>query len=130
MKKAIITAALTGAIHTPSMSSYLPITARQLIDEILAVHEAGGTVVHLHVRDQETGVPNADQDIFREIAAEVKKHCDIILCTTTGGKLGETVEKRVAVASSLEPELASLNAGSLNFALFHIVDKIKAWKFE
>jgi uncharacterized protein (DUF849 family) len=130
MKKAIITAALTGSIHTPSMSPYLPITARQLIDEILAVHEAGGAVAHLHVRDQQTGVPNADQDIYREIATEVKKHCDIILCTTTGGRLGEPVEKRVAVASSLKPELASLNAGSLNFALFHVVDKVKEWKFD
>ena len=130
MKKAIITAALTGSIHTPSMSDYLPVTARQLIDEILAVHAAGGTAVHLHVRDQKTGLPNADQDIYREIATEVKKNCDIILCTTTGGKLGEPVEKRVAVASSLKPELATLNAGSLNFALFHIVDKIKEWKFD
>jgi uncharacterized protein (DUF849 family) len=130
MKKAIITAALTGSIHTPSMSPYLPVTARQLIDEILAVHEAGGAVAHLHVRDQETGIPNADQDIFRAIATEVKKQCDIILCTTTGGRLGESVEKRVAVASSLRPELATLNAGSLNFALFHIVDKIKEWKYD
>lgn len=130
MKKAIITAALTGSIHTPSMSPYLPITARQLIDEILAVHEAGGAVAHLHVRDQESGIPDADQDIYKEIATEAKKHCDIILCTTTGGRLGEPVEKRVAVASSLEPELASLNAGSLNFALFHVVDKIKEWKFD
>ena len=130
MKKAIITAALTGSIHTPSMSPHLPITARQLIDEILAVHEAGGAVAHLHVRDQETGIPNADQDIYREIATEIKKHCDIILCTTTGGRLGEPVEKRVAVASSLRPELASLNAGSLNFALFHVVDKVKEWKFD
>ena len=130
MKKAIITAALTGSIHTPSMSPYLPVTAAQLIDEVLAVHEAGGAVAHLHVRDQETGIPNADQDIFREIATEVKKQCDIILCTTTGGRLGESVEKRVAVASSLRPELATLNAGSLNFALFHIVDKIKEWKYD
>ena len=130
MKKAIITAALTGSIHTPSMSPYLPVTARQLIDEILAVHAAGGTVCHLHVRDQESGLPNADQDIYREIASEVKKHCDIILCTTTGGRLGAPVEERVAVATSLRPELATLNAGSLNFALFHIVDKITDWKFD
>ena len=68
MKKAIITAALTGSIHTPSMSPHLPVTARQLIDEVLAVHAAGGAVAHLHVRDQETGIPNADQDIYREIA--------------------------------------------------------------
>jgi uncharacterized protein (DUF849 family) len=129
-KKAIITAALTGAIHTPTMSRYLPVTPQQLIDEILAVHEAGGAVAHLHVRDPKNGYPTADQDVFREIATEVKKHCDIILCTTTGGRLGEPVEKRVQVVSTLKPELASLNAGSLNFALFHIVDRYKDWKYE
>ena len=87
MRKAIITAALTGSIHTPSMSPYLPVTASQLIDEILAVHDAGGAIAHLHVREQSTGIPNADQDIYMEIATTVKKHSDIILCTTTGGKL-------------------------------------------
>lgn len=130
MKKAIITAALTGSIHTPSMSPHLPVTAGQLIDEILAVHEAGGAVAHLHVRDEKTGMPNADQDTYRKIAQTVKKHCDIILCTTTGGKLGEPVEKRGAVVTTLKPELASLNAGSLNFALFHIADKIDTYQYE
>lgn len=130
MSKRIFTAALTGAIHTPSMSPYLPITPKQLIDEAIAVYEAGGAVAHLHVRDPETGLPNADQDIFREIATEVKKHCDIILCTTTGGRLGEPAENRVSVVSSLKPELATLNAGSLNFALFHIADKFKDWKYD
>ena len=128
--RVVITAALTGAIHTPAMSPYLPVTPRQLIDEILAVHEAGAAVAHLHVRDPETGMPNADQELFMEIASETKKHCDIILCTTTGGRLGEPVEKRVKVVSTLKPELASLNAGSLNFALFHVIDKFKEWKFE
>ena len=128
--KAIITAALTGAIHTPTMSPYLPITPQQLIDEILAVHEAGGAVAHLHVRDPQNGIPTADQDVFRQIATEVKKNCDIILCTTTGGKFGEPVEKRGKVVSTLKPELASLNAGSLNFALFHVVSKFKDWKYE
>ena len=130
MSKRIFTAALTGAIHTPSMSPYLPITPKQLIDEAIAVYEAGGAVAHLHVRDPETGLPNADQDIFREIAAEVKKHCDIILCTTTGGRLGEPVENRVRVVSSLKPELATLNAGSLNFALFHVANKFEEWKYD
>jgi uncharacterized protein (DUF849 family) len=130
MRKAVFTAALTGSIHTPSMSPYLPITASQLIDEILAVHDAGGAVAHLHVRDQETGLPNADQDTYLEVATAVNKHCDIILCTTTGGRLGEPVEKRVRVARTLKPELASLNAGSLNFALFQIADKIEDYKFE
>ena len=130
MKKAIFTAAITGSIHTPSMSPHLPITARQLIDEILAVHAAGGAVAHLHTRDQQTGLPNADQDVYREVASEVKKHCDIILCTTTGGRLGDSVENRVRVATTLKPELSSLNAGSLNFALFQIADKIKDYQFD
>ena len=128
--KVVITAALTGAIHTPGMSPYLPVTARELIDEAIAVHEAGGAVAHLHVRDQETGMPNADQETFMEIAAEVKKQCDIVLCPTTGGRLGEPVEKRVKVVTTLKPELASLNAGSLNFALFHVIDKFEEWKYD
>jgi len=130
MRKAIITAALTGSIHTPTMSPHLPITASQLIDEILAVHDAGGAIAHLHVRDEATGLPNADQDTYRKILTEIKKRSDIIVNTTTGGRLGEPVEKRVRVVSNLKPELASLNAGSLNFALFHIGGKTKDWKFE
>jgi len=128
--KVVITAALTGAIHTPAMSPYLPVTPSQLIDEIIAVYKAGAAVAHLHVRDPETGIPTADQDTFMEIATQVKKQCDIILCTTTGGRLGEPVEKRVQVVSTLKPELSSLNAGSLNFALFHVIGKVKEWKYE
>ena len=130
MSKRIVTAALTGAIHTPSMSPYLPITPEQLIEEAVRVHEAGAAVAHLHVRDPETGQPNADQELFRKIAEEVKRQCDIILCFTTGGKLGESVENRVRVASTLRPELTSLNAGSLNFALFHIAGNIRDWKYD
>ena len=129
-EKAIITAAITGAIHTPTMSPYLPITADQIIEDILSVHDAGGAVAHVHVRDESTGVPNADQEMFQKIVREVRKHNDIIICTTTGGKLGDSVENRVKVVSSLKPELASLNAGSLNFALFHIVGKREKWKFD
>ncbi len=128
--KVVVTAAITGAIHTPTMSPHLPVSPQQLIDEILATHEAGGAVAHLHVRDPKTGMPSADQELFMEIATEVRKHCDIILCTTTGGGLGQTVEQRVNVVSTLKPELASLNAGSLNFALFHIVDNYKEWSHE
>lgn len=129
MGKVIITAAITGSIHTPSMSPYLPITPEQIAEEAIKVFEAGGAVAHIHVRDRETGLPNADQDAYREIAAKVKKRCDLILGFTTGGRLGEPVEKRLKVVSTLKPELSSLNAGSLNFALFHVADKIKTWKF-
>ncbi len=130
MSKRIITAALTGAIHTPSMSQYLPVTPEQLIEEAVRVHEAGAAVAHLHVRDPETGLPNADQAIYRKIAEEVKRRCDIVLCFTTGGKLGESAENRVRVASNLRPELTSLNAGSLNFALFHITGNVTEWKYD
>lgn len=130
MNKRIVTAALTGAIHTPSMSPYLPITPKQLIDEAVRVFEAGGAIAHIHVRDPKTGMPNADQAIYREIAEEVRSRCNIILCFTTGGKLGEPVENRVRVASSLKPELTSLNAGSLNFALFHIKNQVEQYKYD
>jgi uncharacterized protein (DUF849 family) len=130
MNKRIFTAALTGAIHTPSMSPYLPVTPQQLIEEAVRVHEAGGAVAHIHVRDPKTGLPNADQAIYREIAEKVRRRCNIILCFTTGGKLGEPVENRVRVASNLKPELTSLNAGSLNFALFHIAGQVSEWKHD
>jgi len=129
MTKRIITAAITGAIHTPSMSPYLPVTPGQIAEEAIRVYEAGGAVAHIHVRDPKTGYPTADQDAYREIAVRVKKKCDIVLCFTTGGRLTEPLERRVKVVSSLKPEMASLNAGSLNFGLFHIVDKIKKWKY-
>ena len=130
MSKRIITAAITGSIHTPTMSPYLPITPKQIVDEILAVHEAGGTACHVHVRDPKTGQPVTDLDIFREIASTVKSKCDIILCLTTGGGLGMSAEERVQTVTTLSPELASFNAGSVNFALFQALDKWKEWKYE
>ena len=130
MEKRIITAAITGSIHTPTMSPYLPITPEQIIDEILAVHEAGGTVCHVHVRDPKTGQPVTDLDIFREIASTVKTKCNIILCLTTGGGLGMSAEERVQTVATLSPELASFNAGSVNFALFQAMEKWKDWKHE
>jgi uncharacterized protein (DUF849 family) len=130
MEKLIVTAAVTGAIHTPSMSSYLPLTPEQIIDDCVASHAAGAAVAHIHVRNPLDGRPTADQEVFRHIATEVKKRCDIVLCCTTGGGLGESVAKRGAVVSSLKPELGSLNAGSLNFALFHVASKVPKWNFE
>lgn len=128
--KAIFTAAVTGSIHTPTMSPHLPVTAQQIIDDVMSVYEAGGAVAHVHVRDEETGLPNADQETYLRVLSEVKKRCDIVICTTTGGRLGEPVENRVKVITSLEPELASLNAGSLNFALFHVANNYKDWRYE
>ena len=130
MEKRIITAAITGSIHTPTMSPYLPITPEQIINEILAVHEAGGTVCHVHVRDPKTGQPVTDLDMFREITSTVKSTCDIILCLTTGGGIGMSAEERVQTVATLSPELASFNAGSVNFALFQAMEKWKDWKHD
>ncbi len=113
------------------MSPYLPITPQQMVDDIMSVYDAGGAVAHLHARDPQTGQPNADQTIFKEVVTEVKRRCDIVICTTTGGRLGDTVENRAKVVSTLKPELASLNAGSMNFALFHVVSKFAdKWKYD
>lgn len=130
MNKRMITAAITGSMVTPTMSPYLPITPEQIIDEILAVHEAGGTVAHVHVRDPKTGMPSSDVSLFREIATAVKRKCDIVLCLSTGGGAGMTTEERVKGVTELRPEMASFNAGSINFGIFPGLEKWKEWKFE
>jgi uncharacterized protein (DUF849 family) len=85
MVKTIVTAAVTGSIHTPSMSPYLPITPEQIADEAIKVYEAGGSVAHIHVRNPETGHPVPDPRLFKEVAIRVKSKCDLVLCFTTGG---------------------------------------------
>ena len=129
-EKFIVTAALTGAIHTPTMSPHLPITPDEIVEEARRASEAGAAVLHIHARDSETGQPSADSDIFGGILSEVKSKCNAIICTTTGGGLGMTVEQRVSVVKAFSPELASLNAGSLNFGLFQVMDKFKEFKFD
>jgi len=130
MSKYIVTAALTGAIHTPSMSPDLPITPDEIAAEARRASEAGAAVVHVHARDPETGQPSADSGLFGEILSKIKNCCHAVVCTTTGGGFGMTVEQRVSVVKTFSPELASLNAGSLNFALHPILDKIKEFKYD
>ncbi len=130
MDKFIVTAALTGAIHTPTMSPHLPITPDELAEEARRAYEAGAAIVHVHARNPETGQPSADSALFGEILAKIRNACDAVICTTTGGGFGMTVEQRVAVVKTYSPELASLNAGSLNFALHPLLDKIRDFKHE
>jgi uncharacterized protein (DUF849 family) len=130
MNKRIITVAITGSIHTPSMSEHLPITPEEIINETIKAHEAGAAIAHIHVRDPENGKPSADLNLYRQVAEEIKKHCNIVLCFTTGGGLGMTTEKRVVAIPELQPELASFNFGSFNFALFHALDSFKEFKYE
>lgn len=128
MGKVIITAALTGNIHVPSMSPYLPITPQQIIDEAVRCEEAGATVVHVHARNPEDGKPTTDVEIYREILSAIKAKTNLVVTPTTGGTATMTPEERIAVVRELKPEMATFNAGSLNFALYQIVSKIEAFK--
>lgn len=130
MDKLIVTAALTGAIHTPTMSPYLPITPEELSEEARRAREAGAAVVHVHGRDPKTGRPSADSAVFGEILSKIKSKCDAVICTTTGGGFGMTVEERVKVVRTYSPELATLNAGSLNFALHPLLEKMQNFKYD
>jgi uncharacterized protein (DUF849 family) len=128
-EKAVITAAITGSIHTPTMSEYLPITPQQIADEAVRAYEAGAAVCHVHARNPETGMPVPDVNLMKEIITKIKSRCNIVVCITTGGGLGMTVEQRVAPVTMYKPELASFNAGSINFALFHAIPRFKEFKF-
>jgi uncharacterized protein (DUF849 family) len=128
--KVIITAAITGGIHTPTMSPYLPITPREIADEAVRSYEAGAAVCHIHARNPETGQPTPDVNIIKEIITSIKSRCNIVICITTGGGFGMTIEQRVAAVSLYRPELASFNAGSTNFALFPVIPRYQSWKYE
>ena len=128
--KAVITAALTGSIHTPTMSPYVPQTPQQIADETVRCYEAGAAVCHIHARDPETGMPVSKMELYEEMLDSIKSRCDVVVCITTGGGLGMTLEQRVEPVTRFKPELASFNAGSINFALFHALDKFKEFKFD
>ncbi len=127
-EKAVITAAITGSIHTPTMSEYLPITPKQIADDAVRAYEAGAAVCHIHARNPETGMPVPDVALIKEIVTDIKSRCNIVVCITTGGGMGMTVEQRVAPVTLYKPELASFNAGSINFALFPVIPRYKEWK--
>ncbi|MCD6358351.1 MAG: 3-keto-5-aminohexanoate cleavage protein [Dehalococcoidia bacterium] len=130
MSKVIITAAITGAIHTPTMTPYLPITPKQIADDAVKAHEAGAAIVHIHVRNPETGQPSSSLDLFHEVLTDIKSRCDVVICPTTGGGLGMAPADRVRVVSQLKPEIASFTPGSCNFGLFPVAERIKDWKFD
>jgi uncharacterized protein (DUF849 family) len=129
-KKYIITTAITGAVHTPSMSPYLPVTPEQIADEAVSAHEAGSAVAHIHVRDPMTGAPSRDVTLYRKVAERVKAKCDMVLCMTTGAGIGASMEERLRSVIELSPELATFSYGSMNFGLFPMVEGFKGeWKF-
>jgi len=130
MAKLIITAAVTGSIHVPSLSPYLPFTPDEIVEDAIKAHAAGAAVVHIHARDPKTGKPSSDFNLYREIVGKISARCDAVVCITTGGGIGMSMEERVRPVSVLKPELASLNSGSINFAIYPLIAKIKQPRFD
>jgi uncharacterized protein (DUF849 family) len=129
MEKLIITAAITGAATVPSLSPYLPLTPEQIADSAIEAAEAGAAIVHIHARRPEDGLPSSNPEHFREILTRVKAASDVVICITTGGGIGMTVEERAAVVPIFKPEMCSFNMGSINFALHPALATIKEFKY-
>jgi uncharacterized protein (DUF849 family) len=126
----MITAAITGAVHTPTMSPHLPITPEQIADEAVGAAEAGAAMGHIHVRDPETGRPTSDLGLFRKVLSDIRDRSDVIVNTTTGGGFGMTLQERLMVVPTFRPEVASFNMGSMNFGSYPYLSKVKEWKFD
>ena len=129
-RKVIITCAVTGSIHTPSMSPHLPITPDEIAEGAIAAAEAGAAVLHLHARDPVDGRPTPDPEVFMQFLPRIKQSCNGVVNITTGGGAGMTLEERLAAPLRAEPELCSLNMGSMNFGLFPILDKMTEFQHD
>jgi uncharacterized protein (DUF849 family) len=128
--KVIISCAVTGAVHVPSQSDYLPITPEQIAENAIGAAEAGAAILHLHARDPQTGRPTPNPDMFMQFLPEIKERTDAVVNITTGGGQGMTLEQRLAAAMRAKPEMCSLNMGSMNFGRFQMAKRIKDWKFD
>jgi uncharacterized protein (DUF849 family) len=129
-RKVIITCAVTGAIHTPSMSPFLPVTPQEIIDDGIKAFEAGASILHLHARDPENGRPTQDPAMFRKFLPQLKQATSAVLNLTTGGSPHMTVAERMRPAAELKPEVASLNMGSMNFGLYPMLNRFKEFKHD
>ncbi len=129
-RKVIITCAVTGAIHTPTMSPHLPITPDEITSEAIAAAEAGASILHLHARDPETGQPDQTPKAFGRFLPRIKQATDAVINITSGGSPYMKVEERVLPAATFKPEVASLNMGSINFGLYPLLEKYKSFKFD
>jgi len=130
VSKVIITCAVTGGIHTPTMSDHLPITPSEIAEQAIAAAEAGAAILHLHARDPKDGRPTPDLAVFMEFLPRIKQSCDAVINITTGGGLNMTVEDRLAAPLKAAPEMCSLNMGSMNFALHPLAKRYSGWKHE
>lgn len=129
-RKVIITCAVTGAIHTPSMSKALPVTAEEIADAAIGAANAGAAILHLHARDPNNGRPSQDPGLFRPFLQKIKANTDAVVNITTGGSPHMTVEERMQPAVTFKPEVASLNMGSMNFGLFPMLDRFKSFEHD
>jgi len=128
--KVIISCAITGGIHTPTMSDALPITPEQIAHQAVDASKAGAAILHLHARDPQTGQPTPDPAVFMQFLPQIKQNCDSIINITTGGGLMMSVEERLAAPLQASPEMCSLNMGSMNFALHPLAARYKNWKHD
>ncbi len=126
--KVIISCAVTGAIHTPSMSDYLPITPEEIARSSIEAAEAGAAIIHLHARDPESGAPTPDPAVFARFLPVIKQSTDAVVNITTGGGLTMTLDERLAAPLQARPEMCSLNMGSMNFNISRAGDRVKNWK--
>ena len=129
-RKVIITCAVTGSVHTPTMSPHLPVTPDQIASDAIAAAEAGASILHLHARDPENGRPTADPAVFMQFLPRIKQATDAVVNITTGGSSLMTLEERLAAPLQARPEMCSLNMGSMNFGLFPMLDRPREWQHE
>lgn len=126
--KVMVSCAITGSIHVPSMSPYLPVSPTEITDAAIDAAHAGAAIVHLHARDPRTGRPTPDPEVFAKFLPQIEAGCDAVINITTGGGHGMTLEERSAAARAFKPELCSVNMGSMNFGLFPMLDRISQFK--
>lgn len=129
-KKIVITCAITGAIHTPTMSDALPYTYDDIASQSIAAYEAGASILHLHARNQKNGSPSVDPEDFRPFLTRIKQSTDSVVNISTGGSLKLSIQDRIKPAKTFSPEMCSLNMGSLNFAFHPIANRYSSWKFD
>jgi uncharacterized protein (DUF849 family) len=129
-RKVIITCAITGAIHTPSMSPHLPVTPEEIADAAVEAAEAGAAIVHLHARDPQTGQPDQRPEAFTPFLGVIKQRSNVVITITTGGAPTMLVEERVKPAAAFKPEVASLNMGSMNFGLYPMLNRFKEFRHD
>jgi len=128
--KVIITCAVTGSIHTPSMSPYLPVTPEEIAAAAIGAAQAGAAIVHLHARNPKDGSPTQDPEVFKQFLPKIKAASDVVVNLTTGGAPTMSIEERLQPALRLKPEVASLNMGSMNFGLYEMLGRYKEFKHD